>query len=1305
MDPIATSRPSGRAHADLKTLALFGALVMLLAWLGFAVSRGTGNVASLWLPNAALAVAILRTGWATAARWAVAAFAGYVAADMLGGTAFTGAAIPALINCADVLGGTWLLLRWLKAPPDMARIADLSRFALTCCVVAPACSALLAAFSLDSMSPGFSITLWRDWFLAKALGMLIAGPPMLIAIDAWRRRHRIDRDRLHEIAAILIANAAAAMLVFGQSQFPLLFLALPMVVLAAFRLGLFGTVAAIAIVAVIAIAATLYGNGPTLLISGTLGTRIHIVQLFLATAFAIGLPLASAIFGRERIREELKGSRDFSETLVSSMQEVVFRTDPAGRWIFLNPAWETLTGYSVEQSLGRSTGEILHPDDRVLWDIHSPNIVSGTLSDVTQHNRILTMNGGMRHVEVILRRLSEPDGRFAGTIGTIRDISETVATQAALADSEARFRRLTETVPVSIFRARPDGMVTYLNHTWCQTIGLTVEESLGQGWMRALADPERYWAEQPMRQFQPGEIRMQEVAFRRPDGRIVWVEAVTISEVNHAGAITGFIGALVDITAQREASAALAESKRLFETLADLSPAGIFRTDVRGRATYVNRALMGLTGRNMQQMLGFGWTKAVHPEDFADVLQIWREVARGSEKLRRDFRFVRPDGERWVELIAVDEYDTAANRIGFLGVAVDITERKVAEAALAASEEQLRLLAENATDAVVRLSLDGVCLYASPSVAEIFHLHPRHLVGQQILTRFHPEDADAVLAQQRALAAGEIDRCVTTYRSEAINQTGRWIWLEANSGLVRDPETNKPREIISSIRDITKRKELEIALDSARRHAEVAARAKSSFLANMSHEIRTPMNGVLGFTDLLLAENPRPDQQLKLRMIAESGTTMMRLLNDILDISKIEAGHVTLAKDRVDLRTLAENCVTLIMPITMRTGVELRTHVADDVPRAVTGDALRLRQIILNLLGNAAKFTDQGSIVLQIAVSDGALVISVSDTGIGIATDRQDAIFGEFVQESPETRRKYGGTGLGLAISSELATLMKGSLSLFSVVGVGTTVTLRVPLVLATEHSSDGADDSAITLPAVPGARVLVVEDLDVNQMLIKAMLTRLGYEAAIASGGTEAIAMVQEATSLGKPYGLVLMDMQMPDMDGLTATQHIRQAGLDDAALPIVALTANAYSGDISACFDAGMQDHLAKPVRLNTLDQTVRRWAKAPPAPPAPPPYPMLAASADPDLIKQFEARTRSAIELLDTALDSPTPSPDAIAALRHAMHLLAGTSAFFGKAKLGTIASEVDAQLSQGDEIVTQTFLKRARTRLIGAGARAC
>ncbi len=532
-------------------------------------------------------------------------------------------------------------------------------------------------------------------------------------------------------------------------------------------------------------------------------------------------------------------------------------------------------------------------------------------------------------------------------------------------------------------------------------------------------------------------------------------------------------------------------------------------------------------------------------------------------------------------------------------------ERRAQMRELRAANDQLSLLTTNVTDAVFRTTLDGTILYASPSVREVIGHEPAAIVNQTVLQRIHRDDINAVQEVLARLSSGSVERIAVVYRSRPAGVTDRWIWLEANSRLLRN-DAGDPFEIVVSVRDITERKILEIELGDARIRAEEAVRSKSAFLANMSHEIRTPMNGVLGFTDLLLAGDLTAEQHRQAELIADSGRAMMRLLNDILDLSKVEAGQMKVADEPFDLPHALRACLKLITPAVVHKGVGLECELSPDLPILVRGDGLRLRQIVLNLLGNAAKFTEHGSITLRASSAGSsdapAVMIEVQDTGIGINHDRRAGIFEQFAQADSGIAARFGGTGLGLSISVQLARLMGGNITLTSEPGKGSRFFLTIPVAIVSERRNTdrrdaaGANHDSIRFSHQRSLRVLVAEDHDVNQMLITAMLKQLKCESAIACDGREAVAMVREAADRKNAYDIVLMDMQMPHMDGAEATAAIRGTGVTADALPILALTANAYADDIAACLASGMQAHLAKPLLLADLKAALIRWARLP-------------------------------------------------------------------------------------------------------------
>lgn len=616
--------------------------------------------------------------------------------------------------------------------------------------------------------------------------------------------------------------------------------------------------------------------------------------------------------------------------------------------------------------------------------------------------------------------------------------------------------------------------------------------------------------------------------------------------------------------------------------------------------------------------------------------------------------------------------------------ALEQANRQLAEdnARRQAVEHELALLAENATDAVFRLGLDGRYLYASPSVQDVIGARPEDMLGKSILSRLHPDDEVAVFTALHRLGSGKQDRVTLSYRVSLPRAESGWIWLEASSGLIRD-EQGEPLEIIASVRDVTRRKQLEKALRDARSAAEAAASAKSTFLANMSHEIRTPMNGVVGFADLLLATDLNPDQRRYVELIADSGEAMTRLLNDILDLSKVEAGQLQIAAEPFDLPHALRACAKLVTPAVLQKGVALECEISDDLPQTVSGDGLRLRQIVLNLLGNAAKFTQAGSVTLRARPAIGAdgpiIVIQVEDSGVGIPVERQAAIFDPFVQAEATTAATYGGTGLGLPISVHLARLMGGDVRLESEPGRGTCVTVTLPLTPVSAVTPHATSGKAAPLPSGENRlRVLVAEDHDVNQILVESMLKELGCTVDVVPDGAQAVTRATAAQDDGEGYDILFMDLQMPVMDGLEATLRIRSAGVGPDRLPIVALTANAYADDIEACLRAGMQAHVAKPLKMMEIRTALARWTShAPTAVPA-----STLKIPNQKVQARYQERKAETLRRLEEASRLSSLDEAAMAELCDLLHKLAGTAGMFGDGALGDHALALESGLQSCD-----------------------
>jgi PAS domain S-box-containing protein len=657
----------------------------------------------------------------------------------------------------------------------------------------------------------------------------------------------------------------------------------------------------------------------------------------------------------------------------------------------------------------------------------------------------------------------------------------------------------------------------------------------------------------------------------------------------------------------------------------------------------------------------------------------------------------------------------AANFLIGVPVAAILSGRQRILAELAEQQRQMALLADNITDAILRYDLNGICTYISPSAREVLDADPAEFIGQKASDRMHPESREIIERTEKRLLSGQSAKERITYRRYHDGEHGRPVYIEADCSVMRDPETGAPEAIIVSSRDVTERFELEILLRKARAEAEEATRAKSEFLANMSHEIRTPMNGVLGFAELMLHNDLSPDQRKQVELIVQSGRSMMMLLNDILDLSKIEAGQIEIDRQAFWLEHLVRGCAQLHLAAAERKGLKISVEGFEDVGQIIS-DNQRLRQILLNLIGNALKFTSRGEITLRCDIDDDLLRLSVRDTGIGIDRDQLSQIFRPFSQAENDTAKRFGGTGLGLSISRQLAELLDGYIDVESELGIGTCFTLTIPLVEPDEPTEEPAPpieepvdlEGPNSLP--PACHILLVEDHDINRLLVRTMLERCGQRVSTAINGEQAIAKVLEAELHGEPYELVLMDIQMPGCDGYQATRAIRAEGIKPEALPIIALSANAFPEDIAASKQAGMQAHIAKPLVFADLVLALQRWlpvklvgwdeeaepqvGTAEPNDGGPETHAREKLERDfnealsaphhipsPALQIQWQHRRRDAIEAISVALRESKltgASGDELAAL---VHKLAGTAGMFGEEELGERAAAFERALRSG------------------------
>jgi len=539
----------------------------------------------------------------------------------------------------------------------------------------------------------------------------------------------------------------------------------------------------------------------------------------------------------------------------------------------------------------------------------------------------------------------------------------------------------------------------------------------------------------------------------------------------------------------------------------------------------------------------------------------------------------------------------------------EINERKRAEEALLNSEARIRAIVNTAVDGIITIDEQGIIQSFNPSAERLFGYAAEETIGQNVeilMPSPYREAHRSYIANY--LRTGEEKIIGIGVEAVARRRDGTAFPIDL---AVSEVYLGKQRIFTGIIRDITERKDAEEALQKAKEEAEVANKTKSEFLASMSHEIRTPMNAIIGMADLLSETPLTSEQQQYVQVFGSAGENLLNIINDILDISKVEAGHLDLEEIDFDLGEVVEKTGEIMSLRANEKGLDLACHVVPDVPTGLVGDPVRLRQILVNLIGNAIKFTEKGEVVVEVKIagqelenaelkkddkdqSEIELLFSVTDTGIGIPPEKKDVIFDTFTQADVSTTRKHGGTGLGLTISKRLVELMGGRIWVESKQGQGSTFYFTASFKVQTEARRRVQPPPAVTRPApledLRPLRILFVEDSPDNRLLIQSYLKKTPYQLDIAENGQIAV----ERFISGK-YDLVLMDMQMPVMDGYTATREIRkwenQKGVK--ATPVIALTAYATKEEEQKSLDAGCNAHLVKPIKKANLMEAILEYA----------------------------------------------------------------------------------------------------------------
>ncbi|WP_034619844.1 PAS domain S-box protein [Chitinibacter tainanensis] len=758
--------------------------------------------------------------------------------------------------------------------------------------------------------------------------------------------------------------------------------------------------------------------------------------------------------------------------------------------------------------------------------------------------------------------------------------------------NEAQMRAIVDTAVDGIITIDQHGLIRALNQAAEQQFGWPAAELIGQNINRLMPQPYRSEHDGYLLHYlQTGDARIigqgREVYAQRRDGSVFPIR-LAVGRTQMAGEPM-FVGFITDISERVRIAKALQSSEQQYRTLIANMPGVAFRSKVDFDWTklFISQGMTQLSGWPAEMFLdgSLSTVSIIHPDDLARVRVCIDAAISAQQSYVVEYRILyRGGGERWVSESAGVVYDEQGQAQWIDGVLLDITESKIR-----AAEHEGIVHAISRALSVVEFDLTGTILAVNDNFLSLTGYSAAELIGQHhsLLCFTEERDSPEYQAFWQRLQQGEFQS--GEYRRRG--QAGQEIWIQSVYNPILDLD-GQPWKVVKLAHDLAERKKMEQALTEARDRAEQAAAAKGMFLANMSHEIRTPMNAILGFTELL-QHTPLDAQQARhLDIVRQSARALLGLLNDILDTAKLERGALELEEADFSLRQLCEQLINTFALQAQQKGLALTLHYAPDCPAAIRGDALRLRQILTNLLGNAVKFTEHGQVSLSVECDQTQLRCQINDTGIGIAQDRLETIFAPFTQADVSMARRFGGTGLGTTIARQLAELMGGTISVSSSEGVGSCFTLQLPL-RAANMAEEVAQGKAIVLPPL---RLLVADDVAQNLELMQLLLQQDGHQVTLAQGGAAAIQAFEQGE-----FDVVLMDVQMPQIDGLQATRHILRwaAAEGRPAPPVIALTASVLSQDRADAEAAGMVGFASKPVDHAALNAEIARVLGLPTSP----------------------------------------------------------------------------------------------------------
>jgi PAS domain S-box-containing protein len=896
---------------------------------------------------------------------------------------------------------------------------------------------------------------------------------------------------------------------------------------------------------------------------------------------------------RRREHRRADETRSKLAAIVESSDDGIISRTLEGTITSWNKGAELISGYRADEVIGKPVSVLAPPGQ-----VDELAAIADALKQgkrISHFETVRVRKDGRRiDVSLTVSPIRGASGEVIGAAAIARDITERKRAEAELMEERRLLRTLMDNLPDLIYFKDFESRFTLINKAGAKAFGLDdPAQAVGK------TDFDFFTEEHAQQAFSDEQeiiktgrgILGKEEKETWPDGHVTWASTTKMPLRDSNGKIIGTFGVSRDITEHKQAEAELIEERHLLGTLMDNLPDVIYFKDLASRFTHINRSLARAFKLNdPAQAVGktdFDFFTGEHAQQaFADEQEI---IGTGQAMLGKEEKETWSNGHvTWASTTKMPLRDTTGKIIGTFGVSRDITRRKQAEAELMEERHLLRTLMDNLPDVIYFKDLASRFTRINRSLARAFGLDdPAQAVGKTDFDFFTGEHAQQAFAdEQEIIGTGQ---AMLGKEEKETWPNGHVTWASTTKMPLRD-SNGKIIGTFGVSRDITRRKKEEQELLNAKEAAEAASRAKSEFLAMMSHEIRTPMNGIMGMTELALDTPLSAEQREYLSLVKRSAETLLTLINDMLDFSKIEAGRLSLDIIEFDLQEMLGNALRSLAIRSDEKGLELTWDAPPDLPARIAGDPGRLRQILVNLVGNAIKFTERGEVDLRVEMdSQGddwvALHFCVADTGIGIPPEKQQQIFEPFVQADSSTTRKYGGTGLGLAIATRLVKLMGGRIWLESEPGKGSRFHFTAKFGLAREPLPQPVAPAKVNLQDTP---VLVIDDNATNRRILEAMLKGWSMQPTLMEKGQDALLMMRRARDMGKPFPLVLLDAQMPGMDGFSVAERIN---LDPtlAGSTIMMLTSAGQRGDAARCREVGISAYLVKPIRRSELLQAI--------------------------------------------------------------------------------------------------------------------